>query len=146
MQSVIYSKVSKEDVKSLFGVGEQIFAKWVSAGLCCEADGRFLLLKTCRWVEKYHREIEQQRFDSDGLSQQQLVSLLGLSRQRISVLGKFRGLPRNADGSYDLGKVVQWLRGYYQGIYEREYKKQIENLKHRVSKKSRQISKLCEGK
>jgi len=117
MQSIIYAIISKADLKLLFGIGEDVLNRWISAGLPGEPDGRFVLSVACRWVREHHQQVERKKVTLCNITQQDLIGLTGKSRQAIFNWTK-AGMPRNKDKSYSLAAVMRWLPGYYDRVYK----------------------------
>ena len=144
MQSIIYSHISERDLMQLFGVGQVRLNRWKKDGLPCRTDGRYSLAEVCRWLLEYHKKIEADKVTLSSISQRDLVKLTGLSRQQITFLGKNRGLPRQSNGSYNLQAVCQWLKGYYRGVYQREFDKRFQTMRHKIGKKIKQVRNIIE--
>jgi len=143
MRSMRYTNIAKSDLLYLFGIGEQVFQRWVKQGLPCEPDsGRFSLVKVIRWREKCHHTIERQQVKVDGLSQQQLAGLLGVSRQTLSAWGQ-SGL-KKTNGGYNLKYVCRWMRCYYQGLAAKSYQKRLTNLRKKLCRNVRQLERFFE--
>lgn len=122
MQKVLYANISKGDVFELFGIDKIVLDRWLEAGLPFELDGRFSLIKTIRWREQYHRDIERRKVDLTRLNQREVIKLLGRTRPTIFAWTKM-GMPRNSDCSYDLSKVINWLPGYFDDVYKKKHRK-----------------------
>ena len=117
MQSVQYLTISEGDLLMLFGIGKPRLNAWLKAGLPRRADGRYLLTEVCRWVVKHQRDIEQQKVTLSNVTQQDLISLTGKSRQTIFDWTR-AGMPRNPDKSYNLSEVIRWIRNFYDCVYK----------------------------
>ena len=122
MQSIIYAIISKADLKLLFGIGEDVLNRWISAGLPGEPDGRFVLSEICRWVREYYQQIERQKVTLSDVTQRDLIALTGQSRQTIFNWTR-AGMPRNKDKSYSLAAVMRWLPGYYDQVYKQKHQR-----------------------
>ena len=137
MQSVIYAIITKADLKLLFGIGENVLSRWISAGLPCESDGRFVLSEICRWVREYYQQIERQKVTLSDVTQRDLIALTGQSRQTIFNWTR-AGMPRNKDKSYSLAAVMRWLPGYYDRVYKVKHQriaKRASDLIHEMNLK-----------
>ena len=121
MQKVIYSNVSKTDLAVLFGKSTEEIQRWTDEGLPCNSNGYYTLSKVLRWREKWFKKEQRQKLILSQVTQRDLIVLTGRSRQTIFEWTK-KGLPRNADRSYDLGKVLRWMPGYFNRVYERKYR------------------------
>lgn len=139
MQAIIYAKISEGDLLIIFGIGKNRLERWKNAGLPDGQDGRFSLSEICRWLQQSHRELERQIINKDKIDQQQLVELLGKSRQWITFVEKHRGLPRSASGNYSLKKVCRWVMNYYRDMHAKKYKKAVKSIRDKIEDKTKRL-------
>ena len=140
MQSILYSTISEGDVLLLFGVGKKRLEQWKLQGLVVRTDGRFSLSKVCRWREARHKIELAARLKTDGLSQNQVAELLGVSRQTLTAWSRY-GQPCAKEG-YSLPVVVRWLRCHYLEVAKKEYTKHLATVRKKLRRNIRQVEKF----
>jgi len=131
METIRFATISESDLGYLFGKSEKVIGRWVNEGLPKNTDGSFILSRACRWIMNQHKEAEQRKVQLLKISQKDLITLTGKSRQTIFFWTEKHGLPRRVDGRFDLAAVIQWMPKYFDKISRQKHTKaarQIHNL------------------
>lgn len=94
------SRLTQVQLAGLVGVSGPAVTKWGARGCPRNADGTYDLPAVCRWIRTGGMDLEH-------LPQSEMLRLLDVSKPTIGEFEK-RGMPRNADSSYDAVACVAW--------------------------------------
>ena len=144
MQTVLMTRCSKSDLAALLGVSVLKVERWTAQGLPRGPDGFYTLSQALRWILRGHRIDVERKFLTGRLSQKELVSLLGLSRQAVAVWTR-AGLPVGKNG-YSLPRVVHWLHGHYRAAAQKEYECRLEAMRKKLCRNLAQCERFLSGK
>lgn len=101
--------VTKSELARLVGRDIGCIDRWTRVGgLPGKENDRFHLRTALSWIERHYKHSLTIHFSLNGLTQQQLAELLGVSRQAIHNWDRL-GLPRDDNKLYDLQLVLRWL-------------------------------------
>ncbi len=131
------------DLAWLFHTSPDRIRQWTRQGLPVNADGSFMLSAVCCWREDRHRTELAWKLTASSLSQKDLVRLLGVSRQAVTVWTR-AGLPAGKNG-YSLPAVLCWLRGHYRAAAQKEYKGRLTSIREKLRRNLAQCKRFLAG-
>lgn len=92
--------MTQTQVASVFGVSSSSIVKWGRKGCPRQPGGTYDLAAVCHWVLKGACDLTR-------LPQIEMLKLLAVTKPTLGDW-ETKGMPRNADGSYDATKAVPW--------------------------------------
>lgn len=141
MLHIRYLTVNKTDLAWLLHTSVSNIEKWKKVGLQQKSDGKFLLSDALAWLKERHNIELKNKLTAVSLSQQDLVVLLGVTRQTLTAWGR-AGLPKNRNGTYNIKQVCSWLRSHYRQAAQREYHEWLNTVKKKLCRNVRQLEKF----
>lgn len=145
MQNVQNLAVTENDLAYLCGIGPAKVRAWLRQGCPQNGDDNFNLRAALRWREGRHRAELSAKLLRGCASQKELVAMLGVSRQSVSVWTR-GGLPRRADGTFSLAVVNCWLRTFYQRQAKNEYQRRLQTIERKICRNLAQCERFVAGR
>ena len=123
--------VTPADLARLIGKAPGTPLQWTEhLGLPRRPDGTYNLQTALHWITNYYEKLRMPPLALSEVSQEQLASLLGFSRQTVWQWQK-EGLPQNENGTFDLRIALRWIGPHYQRHYQEEYEKRLQELQNK---------------